>query len=85
MRLRRNCDGYYVRAFCTANATPTINNRPGILAFARFSFTPQVDDTSELDSPSWRQFELLYKVEKGQWSSNVIAMTERITVESRMR
>ena len=57
--------GYHVRAFCTATETPTINTIRRSLRELGFDFTPQVDDSSELDSLAWQGFDLIYKVEKG--------------------
>jgi len=56
---------YYVRAFCTATRPPTINAVMQCLRQRGLDCTAQVDDRSELDSPAWQQFELIYKPANG--------------------
>ena len=56
---------YYVRAFCTSAQPPTINEVLKSLRESRSNFTARVDDALELDSPSWQQFELIYKPGNG--------------------
>jgi hypothetical protein len=56
---------YYVRAFCTATQPPTINTVMQSLRQRGSDFTAQVDDASELNSPVWGQFELIYKPGNG--------------------
>ncbi len=56
--------GCYVRAFCAAKQTPTINTVLQSLRQAGYNFTPHVDDPSELDSPLWQKFELQYNEAK---------------------
>src|SRR5438445_232430 len=56
---------YYVRAFCNAAQSPTINTVMESLRQRGSDFTAQVDDASELDSPAWKQFELIYKPGNG--------------------
>jgi hypothetical protein len=54
----------YVRAFCTAPETPTINTVMRWLRDHCFDFSAHADKPSELDSPAWLQFEFLYKAGK---------------------
>jgi hypothetical protein len=56
---------YYVRAFCTAAQTPTINSVMQSLRQRGSDFVAQVDDPADLDSRAWHQFELIYKPENG--------------------
>ncbi len=44
---------YYVRAFCTAKETPTINSVLQTLSQLGFHYDAQVDDPAELDSAAW--------------------------------
>ena len=56
---------YYVRAFCTASQSPTINAVMQSLRQCGPNCDACVDDVSELDSPLWQQFELIYKSGNG--------------------
>lgn len=55
---------YYLRAFCTAKETPTINTVLQTLSQLGFLYDAQVDDPAELDSAPWGQFDLIYKADK---------------------